>query len=152
MALGFKNFPMDRFGVVSPKLKAEVKTPILPGAEAAQPPREDGSRAAGGKPNRDDALYTWLGAKIKNVVGMGEVSSLGLPGETGVLLVDVPKGRPAAKAGLQASDVILECNGTKVGAVADLLRLYRSAAPGNKVKLGVVREQSEITIEVIRNG
>ena len=34
LALGFKNFPMDQFGVTSPRLKAKARSPILPGAAA----------------------------------------------------------------------------------------------------------------------
>jgi len=35
LALGFKNFPMDRFGVQKPALRALARTPILPSAAAA---------------------------------------------------------------------------------------------------------------------
>jgi hypothetical protein len=147
LTLGFKNFAMDQFGVVSPKLKAEAKTPILPGAEPAP---GVGRHAGGGRAKRDNTVHSWLGAKIKNVVGMGEVSSRGLSGETGVLLMDVPEASPAAKAGLKNSDAILKCNGKKVDTVEGLLQSYRSAAPGSKVKLGVFREQSDITVEVDR--
>jgi hypothetical protein len=147
LALGFKNFPMDKFGVESPRLKAEARTPVLPGAE---PLPERGRRAAGGQPKRGNTPRTWLGATIKNVVGMGEVSSLGLPGERGVLLVAVSRTTPAAKAGLKKSDVVVRCNGREVDTVADLLRLWRSAAPGSTVKLGIVREQSEIIVEIGR--
>jgi hypothetical protein len=31
VALGFVNFPMDRFGVQRPALKALARTPVLPG-------------------------------------------------------------------------------------------------------------------------
>jgi hypothetical protein len=31
LALGFVNFPMDRFGVQKPALKAIARTPVLPG-------------------------------------------------------------------------------------------------------------------------
>ncbi len=142
LALGFENFAMDQFGVVSSKLKAEVKTPFLPGTEQSE------LSPGGGESKRDDTVRTWLGASIKSVVGMGEVSSLGLPGETGTLLVDVPKASPAARAGLRKSDVVLRCDGRKVDTTADLLRSWRSAAVGNKVKLSVVREQAEVGIEV----
>jgi hypothetical protein len=147
LALGFENFAMDEFGVVSPKLKAEAKTPVLPGAG---PPPGVRRHAVGGRRKRDHTVHAWLGAKIKNVVGMGEVSSRGLPGEMGVLLMDVPEASPAAKAGLKPTDAILKCNGKQVDTVEGLLQLYRSAAPGSKVKLGVFREQSEMTVEIDR--
>jgi hypothetical protein len=31
LTLGFVNFPMDRFGVQKPALKALARTPVLPG-------------------------------------------------------------------------------------------------------------------------
>ena len=31
VSLGFVNFPMDRFGVQRPALKARARTPVLPG-------------------------------------------------------------------------------------------------------------------------
>ena len=34
LALGFVNFPMDQFGVTSPRLKAKARTPIMPGTVA----------------------------------------------------------------------------------------------------------------------
>ncbi|NQU20651.1 MAG: PDZ domain-containing protein [Candidatus Nealsonbacteria bacterium] len=140
LKLGFENFPMDQFGVVSPELRAEARTPQMPGAPT-------GADAPGG---RDGRVHAWLGAKIKNVVGQGEMSAHGLPGEIGVLLVDVPEGSTAAKFGLKKGDAILHCDGKPVKDVADLLRLYRAAAPGAKVKLGLFRSQKDLTIEIVR--
>jgi len=46
LALGFKNFPMEQFGVQKPALKKIARTPVPPGAgdaaPAAQPPPRDG--------------------------------------------------------------------------------------------------------------
>ncbi|MEK6236056.1 MAG: PDZ domain-containing protein, partial [Planctomycetales bacterium] len=130
-------------GVVSPKLRAQAKTPVLPGSESVR-------TAVRAKPKRDAAIRLWLGAKVKNVVGLSEVSSHGLPGETGVLLIDVPRESRAAAAGLKKSDAILKCNGKPIHAVDDLLRNMRAAAPGEKVKLAVVRRQADVVVEVER--
>jgi hypothetical protein len=143
LELGFQNFAMDQFGVISPKLKAEAKTPILPGSEPALGIRRD-------KPKRANTIHMWLGATIMNVVGMGEVSSRGLPSETGVMLVDVPAASAAGECGLRNSDAILTCLGKRVETVEDLLRLYRSATPGSTIKLGVFREQTDVTVEIVR--
>jgi len=35
LSLGFANFPMDRFGVQRPALKALARTPVLPGQTPA---------------------------------------------------------------------------------------------------------------------
>jgi hypothetical protein len=49
LALGFKNFPMDQFGVRKPALKKIARTPVLPGAGDAAPapqqPSRDGRKA-----------------------------------------------------------------------------------------------------------
>jgi S1-C subfamily serine protease len=93
---------MDQFGVQAPKLKAIARTPQLP--------------AGGGQPSalqsvRDGRSVTWRGATVRNVVGMGEVSASGLPGEVGVLVLAVPPQTPAAALGLRQGDVILKVAG-----------------------------------------
>jgi S1-C subfamily serine protease len=45
------------------------------------------------------------------IVGLGEVSAAGSPGETGVILLEVPDTSDAAKAGFFAGDVLLAFNG-----------------------------------------
>lgn len=42
-----------------------------------------------------------------------------LPDESGVLVLDVPAGSPAARAGLTKDDVIVACDGKPVRTVAD---------------------------------
>ena len=105
LALGFKNFPMDQFGVKSERLRRLARTPELPVPGEV---REEKSK-------RDSRVTTWLGAKVKNIIGLGEVSAAGLPGEIGVSLVEVPAGSAAAKAGLEVGDVILKCAGQSDG-------------------------------------
>jgi hypothetical protein len=136
LALGFKNFAMDQFGVRKPDLKKIARTPQLPGAAAA-PTQES---------KRDPRVTAWCGAKVRSVVGMGEVSAGGLPGETGVLVLDAPAGSAAAKAGLKANDVILKRDGKKVDVVQDLLA--PPPAPGRQMRLTVFRNQKEETIVI----
>ncbi|HEY8747736.1 MAG TPA: PDZ domain-containing protein [Tepidisphaeraceae bacterium] len=136
LKVGFENFPMDQFGVTSARLKAIARTPELP--VSGKP--ED--RPAGA---RDSRVVAWMGAKVKNVVGLGEVSAAGLPGETGVLMVDVPADSAAARAGLHAGDVILKVNDTAVASVAELLRL---APPSKKFGLDVWRNQQHTQLGI----
>jgi len=49
-------------------------------------------------------VAVWAGAKVRNIVGLGEVSAAGSPGETGVILLEVPDTSDAAKAGFSAGD------------------------------------------------
>jgi len=135
--LGFQNFPMDQFGVQNPKLKAIARKPVIPGVDT--PP------AATLRSNRDSRIAFWLGANVRNLVGLGEMSAAGLPGETGVIVLDVPIGSAAATAGLRKGDVILRVNGSDTATLADLLRL--SGAAGPRSKLSISRQQRELVIE-----
>jgi len=60
---------------------------------------------------------------VKNIVGMGEVSAWGLPGEAGVLVLDVPQASRAAAAGLRKGDVVLRLDDKQADTLRDLQRL-----------------------------
>ena len=138
LPLGFKNFPMDQFGVTDPKLKALARTPFAAGTSAPQT-----QMAA-----RDPALRDFLGAKIKNVISLGEVSAYGLPGEMGVIVVQVPAGSAADKAGLKQGDVVLKWQNRDIGSVDDLLKNYGGGVKGSKASLSVWRTQHEVIVEI----
>ena len=95
LLIGFKNFPMDQFGVTSVRLKRLAKTAPLP--ELMSP--------AAFTP---DEVRDFLGAKVKSVTTLGEQSAAGLADIKGVLVLAVPAGSLAQQSGLQANDVILE--------------------------------------------
>jgi hypothetical protein len=142
LKLGFQNFPMDQFGVQKPELKKIARTPALPDSvklAAAEP-----------KSKRDTGAVEWNGARIKNVAGLGEVSAAGLAGELGVRVDEAPPESPAARAGLRANDVILQCAGQPTGSLGDFLRLWRRASAGRKVKLEIWRDQKPATMEIDR--
>jgi hypothetical protein len=100
---GFQNFLMDQFGVQWPKLKGIARTPELPRLDAAPP--------ATLQSGRDPRPSIWLGASVKNIVGIGEVSAPGLPGEAGILVLDVLQASRAAAAGLRIGDVVVRLDG-----------------------------------------
>jgi S1-C subfamily serine protease len=95
---------------------------------------------------RDTATREWLGAKVRNIADAGGMSAFGLPGVTGVLIVEVPPDSPPMKAGLKKNDVILSVNGAKTADVACLLQLAPSLAAGHTFSLGVSRDQTVITL------
>ena len=66
--------------------------------------------------------------------------SFGLPKPEGALVNSVEKGGPADKAGIEASDVILEFNGIKVNSSIDLPRIVGQTKPGSKVSVKVWRK------------
>jgi hypothetical protein len=137
LALGFVNFPMDHFGVQKPELKALARTPVLPGQKPV---------AASGE--RDTTPRTWLGARVRNVADLGEMSALGLPGVTGVLVLEVPRGSALAKGDLQKGDVILAVNGAKTADVAALLQQAPALAAFQSISLGISRQQKQVALEI----
>jgi hypothetical protein len=139
LALGFRPFPLDRFGVQWPKLKAIARTPDL------SPP---GGGPATSAATRDRTPAVWLGATVRNLVGLGEVSAAGMIGETGVLVVSAPPQSRAAAAGLQSGDVILELDGKPTPALGDLLRHAAAAPRFGSVRLTIWRGQRSRTLTV----
>jgi hypothetical protein len=139
LSLGFVNFPMDRFGVQKPALKAIARHPVLPG-----------HRPVSSLGARDVAPHAWLGVTVRNVADMGEMSALGLPGVTGVLVLEVPAGSVPAKCGLQKGDVVLSLDGTKMADVATLLQQVPALADFQSITLGISRQQKEISLNITR--
>ena len=89
----------------------------------------------------------WLGVQIQPVTS--EVAdALGLKQTTGALVSEPQAGSPAAKAGVKAGDVIVSVDGTSVKDARELSQKIGATNPGASVKLGVIRNGSEQTIDV----
>jgi len=73
---------------------------------------------------------------------------LNLKDDRGVYVVQVMKGGPALKAGIEAGDVIIAYDGERVIDADDLSNKVRQTPPGKKVKVTVVRDGKEKEIEV----
>ena len=69
--------------------------------------------------------------------------------ETGVEIVEVVEGSPAANAGLRAEDLIVELNGIAVAGVDDLQRLMAGELIGESVVLETVREGTRSRVELV---
>jgi membrane-associated protease RseP (regulator of RpoE activity) len=139
LKLGFVNFPMDQFGVQKPALKAMARTPQIP--RLTTPPSDGSVKPVARRPN-----YVWQ-AQVRNIAGLGDRSAYGLPGEYGVLFLDVPADSAAVKAGLQKDDIILACQGKPVKDITELLAIQNAAA-GKPLKFEARRGQGQIQIEV----
>jgi serine protease Do len=77
-----------------------------------------------------------IGVGITNVT-RDLADSLGLGKPQGAAVLTVEDGSPAAKAGLEAGDVILKIEGRPVEGSSDLSRSIRGMKPGSKVRLTV---------------
>jgi serine protease Do len=59
--------------------------------------------------------------------------------EEGVLLVEVVPGSPAAQAGLEVDDVIVEIEGDEAETPSDITRVVNSKKPGDRIEITVNR-------------
>jgi serine protease Do len=73
---------------------------------------------------------------------------LGIDTPRGALVSSVEDGGPAAKAGLEAGDVILEFDGRPIASASELPVAVARTAPGKKVELKVWRKNAEQSIDV----
>lgn len=137
LTLGFENFPMDQFGVSSPRLKAIAKTPALPSPKASRGPVP-----------ATQPVTRWRGATLRALAGE-ELSALGVARDAaGVLVADAPADSDAAKAGLRTGDFVQAVNGQPVRSAQDLVARLREAPAGQRVKLDIVRNQKREPLEL----
>src|SRR5712692_6202557 len=86
----------------------------------------------------------WIGVQIQPVT-QDIADSMGLKNAEGALVADPQKDGPAAKAGVEAGDVITSANGQSIKDARELARTIGSLAPGNAVKLNILHKgQSKV--------
>jgi C-terminal processing protease CtpA/Prc len=86
-----------------------------------------------------DSEGGWLGVQIGDVDAQ-KVKELKLPAERGVLISEVEKESPAAKAGLLVNDVVTELNGQRIESAAQFRRMIRESLAGRTAQLTVWRD------------
>ena len=146
--VGFKNFPMDQFGVKKPALKKIARTPQLPTPVLAKAKAKRASNKA-----REATRPVWLGASLQALSGEA-FSAYGVGKEEGgVVLTQVAKNSEAAQQGLKEGDVVQQVNGKAVR-TSDAL-LQACARAGKKpLTLKIVRDQQakKITVQASNSG
>jgi S1-C subfamily serine protease len=68
--------------------------------------------------------------------------------DRGVLVARTEPDSPAADAGIEQGDVIVELDGERVDSLVDLLARLRDAAPGDEVTVTYVRDGAEEQVDV----
>jgi hypothetical protein len=68
--------------------------------------------------------------------------------ETGLRVEDVSDGTSAAEAGIKAGDILLTWNGEELTGGQKLFEFLSKAEPGNKVRVGLLRGEQELIVEV----
>ena len=76
------------------------------------------------------------------------LSEFGLKERRGALVGTVAKGRPAAKAGIEPGDVILEFNGKPVKNRDELVATVVATKPGSTVPVKILRDKAERTVSL----
>ena len=89
----------------------------------------------------------WLGVYIQ-AIDEDTAELLGLDSKKGALVSKVDPRGPAADAGVQQGDVIVEFNGETVGEMDELPKLVASAPVGTKARLKVLRKGKEKSLTV----
>jgi serine protease Do len=86
--------------------------------------------------------YGWFGIVLQEFTP--ELArGLAIPEIGGVLVSDVVQGGPAAQAGIQRGDVLLQCGGVSVHTLAEMRHRIAQSVPGTQVRLKVYRHGEE---------
>ena len=128
--IGFENFPMNRFGVYSPELKAIAETPRFPKVQIIDELDETKE-------------YEWLGARIRVVKGIGDQSAFGLPDERGVVITEVEPGSLIDQSGLRKNDVIRSINRTPISSVEEVYAFSEQNRWLGGMRVTIYRNQQE---------
>jgi serine protease Do len=89
----------------------------------------------------------WMGVIVQSVT-RDIAESMGLDQTGGALISEVAKDGPAARAGIKVGDLIIEFNGNQIKDANDLPILVARTAPGEKVRVKILRDKRELTIPV----
>lgn len=74
--------------------------------------------------------------------------ALNIAADSGVIVTQVTNGTPAAKAGIQAEDVIEKVNGVSVKSSAQLHNIMGIMRPGTKANLELLRNHKTINVSI----
>jgi serine protease Do len=89
----------------------------------------------------------WIGVQIQPVT-QEIADSIGLKKAEGALVAQPQANGPAAKAGIEAGDIITAVNGEEVKDARDLAKKIGALAPKATVKLAVLHKGSEKTVSL----
>ena len=90
----------------------------------------------------------YLGVQIQDLLDEYR-EPLGLPeDQKGAYIADVTAGAPAQQAGLREGDVVVSLNGRPITSSSDLTRQVGQAAPGDILRLEILREGRRQTLNV----
>lgn len=127
--IGFINFPQDRFGVYSPRLKKLACEPEIPHLQYTS------------GTSSEQKEYLWLKSNVRPVNGPGDRSAFGLPDQKGIIILQVPADSPLKAAGINAGDVIRKLNKHTLNSIDDLLNLTKKYKGFKELEIDYFRNQ-----------
>ncbi|MEW6207131.1 MAG: PDZ domain-containing protein [Acidobacteriota bacterium] len=92
-----------------------------------------------------------FGESVQNMFGfqMGRISDAGYPEIKGIFIEGLTSDdSPAALAGIQAGDVVMEINGQMVRNSGELAEVMKTLSPGTEVAVKIFREGETVTARV----
>ena len=135
--LGFVNFPMDQFGVRSPRLKAIARTPEIPNVTIV---------ARKATASKDE--IEWQGARLRSLVDQ-EFSAIGVGADAkGVLVVDLAEESVLFKAGLRRGDFVQRVRGKQVQSPDAFLSVVTSASSKELIEFVFHRNQTTQSLKL----
>jgi serine protease Do len=111
---------------------------VSPGVHGAGDDPEENGRTRRVEVIRVPGGGARLGVELEEI-DKAEAARLKLSEERGAVVRHVEESSPAAKAGLQKDDVVLEFQGERVQSASQLARLVRETPPGRTVSITVSR-------------
>ena len=96
--------------------------------------------------DKGEVVRGWLGVRIQGL-DQTLAESFGMEKPQGALVASVEENSPAAKAGIENGDVILQYNGKAVSKSADLPAYVASTPIGEKVEIKLLRDGKEQTVK-----
>jgi serine protease Do len=93
-------------------------------------------------------LHGWLGVSVQDLTD-DLVGYFGLADKNGVLVVGVLKNSPAEQGGIKDSDVIKQFDNKAITNVRELLSIVAKTDVGRKVKVVVVRDKKQMSLDLV---
>ncbi|MEP3385266.1 MAG: PDZ domain-containing protein [Flavobacteriaceae bacterium] len=134
LKMGFTNFPMNQFGVISEKLRKLAKQPEIPNLDTTQ---NDVSKKT----------FEWNMCIVKNIETLEERSAAGLSSANGVILLSVPGHSNLGRAGFKTGDVIISFEGSPVRNFRHLRQIIKKNQTKKELIFGVMHNQEKIELK-----
>jgi S1-C subfamily serine protease len=97
---------------------------------------------------RSNGAAAAIGVGIREVMGE-DAAKAKMAQPSGVYVESVREGSPAAKAGIQAGDIVIDFDGERVRSTSHFTRLVQESVPNRQIAAVVIRGTSKQTLNVV---